>query len=101
MVSAIQNNTFRENERGVWQFTRSGFYFSSVTDRIVRQGLPTATTFAGISLVTTLPAPIIALSPMVTPGRTVTLPPNHTLLPMEIGRAISINPAVSRCLIIF
>ena len=51
-------------------------------------GLPTATTLGGIDLVTTLPAPITELSPIVTPGRTTTFPPNHTLLPTVIGQVI-------------
>ena len=42
---------------------------SAVMGRKTRQGLPTATTPAGMSLVTTDPAPMTLLSPMVTPGR--------------------------------
>ena len=53
--------------------------------RNTRQGLPTATTPAGISLVTTDPAPMTLLSPMVTPGQMTTLPPIQTLLPMRTG----------------
>ena len=45
--------------------------------RSTRHGLPTATTLAGTSFVTTLPAPITVLSPMVTPGRTITPAPSH------------------------
>ena len=56
---------------------------------IILQGFPYAITFEGISCVTTLPAPIITLSPMVTPGRTVTFPPIHTLFPTMIGFAYS------------
>ena len=37
-------------------------------------GLPTATTFAGTSFVTTAPAPITLFSPIVTPGSTITPP---------------------------
>ena len=58
--------------------------------RTTRQGLPTATTFSGISFVTTLPAPMTLLLPMLTPGKTQTLPPIQTLLPTAIGRAVSI-----------
>ena len=68
---------------------------SSVISRRTRQGLPTATTPEGISRVTTLPAPITVLSPIVTPGSTVTPAPIQTLLPTVIGRAIS-RPAL-RC----
>ena len=39
--------------------------------------------FEGISFTTTLPAPMVTLSPIVTPGRMVTLPPIHTLSPMR------------------
>ena len=40
--------------------------------RTTRAGLPTARQLAGISLVTTLPAPIAVLCPMQTPGRIIT-----------------------------
>jgi len=40
--------------------------------RITRQGFPTATELAGILFVTTLPAPMTLLSPMLTPGNTQT-----------------------------
>ena len=39
-------------------------------------------TFSGISFVTILPAQIIVLSPIFTPGRIQQLPPIHTFLPM-------------------
>ena len=58
-------------------------------DFITLHGFPTAITFDGISFVTTLPAPIIVLSPIVTPGSTITFPPNQTLLPTVIGLAYS------------
>ena len=61
---------------------------ASVILRITWHGLPTATEWDGISLVTTEPAPITTSSPMVTPGQTTTLPPNHTSLPMVIGRRL-------------
>jgi hypothetical protein len=47
-------------------------------------GLPTATTLAGTSFVTTAPAPITLLSPMVTPASTMAPPPSQTLSPMTI-----------------
>lgn len=53
------------------------------------QGLPTATLWEGMSLTTTLPAPIVLPSPIVTPGRIVTLPPIQQLLPIVIGLAHS------------
>ena len=64
------------------------WYYNSF---ITLQGTPTATTFDGISLFTTLPAPITTLSPIVTPGSTTTFPPIHTLFPTFIGLAYS-NP---------
>jgi hypothetical protein len=42
-----------------------------------------------MSLVTTDPAPMTLLSPMVTPGVMVTDPPSHTLLPIVTGSASS------------
>ena len=56
---------------------------------MTRQGTPTATTLAGMSCVTTLPAPMTALSPMVTPASTVQPAPSQTRLPTVMGRAIS------------
>lgn len=46
-------------------------------------------TLSGISFVTTDPAPMVTLFPIVTPGRMVTLPPIHTLWPMVTGSAHS------------
>ena len=60
------------------------FYLLFCNSFITLQGFPTATTFAGISLFTTLPAPITELSPIVTPGSTITFPPIHTLFPILI-----------------
>lgn len=57
--------------------------------RITRQGFPPAMTLDGISFVTTLPAAMILLSPMVTPGVMVTPPQIHTLFPTVIGHAYS------------
>ena len=56
--------------------------------RMTLHGLPAATVLAGMSLTTTLPAPMTQLSPMVTPGQTTTPVPNHTLLPTEMGLKI-------------
>ena len=56
---------------------------------ITLQGFPAATTLSGISLVTTEPAPIVTLLPIVTPGSIVTLPPIHTLSPTLTGFAHS------------
>ena len=56
---------------------------------IALQGFPTAIELEGISFTTTEPAPIETLSPIVTPGRMVTLPPIHTLWPIVTGFAHS------------
>ena len=61
----------------------------SVSLRITRQGTPAAITPAGISRVTTLPAPITLPSPIVTPPQTVTLEASHTLSPIVMGLAYS------------
>ena len=45
-------------------------------------GFPTAIEFSGIFLVTTLPAPIIALSPIDTPGRIILPEPIQTFFPI-------------------
>ena len=58
-----------------------------VISRITRQGTPAAKELAGMSRVTTLPAPMTQLSPMVTPLHTTTLAPNQMLLPMVTGLA--------------
>ena len=44
---------------------------------------------SGISLTTTEPAPITTLLPIVTPPKTQTLPPIHTLSPTFIAFAVS------------
>jgi hypothetical protein len=54
------------------------------------QGTPAATTPAGISLVTTLPAPITEPSPIVTPEHIVELAPIHTLSDIVIGAEVPI-----------
>ena len=63
----------------------------SVMARITRQGFPPAMTLDGISFVTTLPAAMILLSPMVTPGVMVTPPQIHTLFPTVIGHASTMD----------
>ncbi|KAI1492484.1 hypothetical protein F5X96DRAFT_379910 [Biscogniauxia mediterranea] len=52
-------------------------------------GLPHATIKGGMSLVTTLPAPIVHPRPMVTPGRTTQFPPNQQSSPIVIGDPVS------------
>jgi hypothetical protein len=53
--------------------------------RIVRAGLPAADTWSGMSRTTTLPAPMTAFFPMVTPGQTITPPPSHAFSPIVMG----------------
>jgi hypothetical protein len=62
-------------------------YPAWLAGRTTRQGFPAARTFGGMSRVTTLPAPIVELSRMVTPGQTMTPPPIHTLSPIVTGFA--------------
>ena len=52
---------------------------ASVRGRSTRQGFPAAMTRGGMSRETTLPAPITAPSPIVTPRRMTALPPIQTL----------------------
>ena len=58
-----------------------GNYLPCSIGRITRHGLPAANTPAGTSRVTTLPAPITARAPMVTPGRMIAPPPTQTSAP--------------------
>ncbi len=51
--------------------------------RFTRHGFPPASTPAGMSRVTTLPAAIVVSSPIVTPGQTMTPPPSHTRCPIR------------------
>src|SRR5687768_14418492 len=73
----------------------NAFYSFSFNSRITLQGLPAANTSAGISLVTTLPAPITLRSPMFTPGQITALPPTHTSSPMVMGLANSSPDALT------
>ena len=54
---------------------------------IFRAGTPPTTQLSGTSRVTTAPAAITALLPMVTPGKMVQFPPIHTSRPMATGLA--------------
>ena len=63
------------------------FSFSfSLISRITLHGFPTATTFAGMSFVTTLPAPITLLSPIVTPGIISAPEPIQQFFPICTGK---------------
>lgn len=59
-----------------WDFRFGSGSFGSIFLMILA-GLPATTWKSGTSFVTTLPAPIVQPRPMVIPGHTVTLPPNH------------------------
>ena len=59
---------------------------AAVIGRTMRQGFPKAITPAGMSCVTTLPAPITDPLPILTPCITTVLPPIQTSSPIVIGR---------------
>lgn len=61
------------------------------------QGLPTAIQLSGISLTTTLPAPIVTLLPIRTCPTMVTLAPKETLSPIT-GRPLDFAPKVVQCI---
>ncbi len=87
-VSA-KNRKFREKTNFVRMiFARRRYSVSScrVSVRITRAGFPTATESAGMSRVTTAPAPMTERSPIVTPGHTITPPPSQQWSPTVIGR---------------
>lgn len=66
---------------------------------MILAGIPAATVYGGISLVTTELAPIMAPSPIVTFARIVTLSPIHTFLPIMTGPLLinlRFNGAVDR-----
>ena len=54
-------------------------FLSGSSVLMIFAGLPAAMALAGISPVTTLPAPMMLFSPMVTPLHTMALSPIHTL----------------------
>ncbi|KAI8851904.1 hypothetical protein BC829DRAFT_386272 [Chytridium lagenaria] len=60
----------------------------------MRAGFPATTVRGGTSLVTTLPAPITAPSPIVTPGNITAAPPIQTSFPITICLAYSGPPSV-------
>ena len=52
---------------------------------MILAGFPPTTTLSGTSFVTTAPDAMTALSPIVTPGLIIALPPIHTLSPIVTG----------------
>lgn len=69
----------------------SCFLMYSSKLQIGLQGLPAATVFDGMSLLTMLPAPMIQLSPMVTFGNITLLQPMKQFLPTCIGPYITVS----------
>jgi hypothetical protein len=65
-----------------------GNHLPASIGRITRHGLPAANTPAGTSRVTTLPAPITARAPMLTPGRMIA--PRNTRSPSSIERVVQL-----------
>ena len=63
---------------------------------MTRAGLPTASESEGISRETTLPAPIVTLSPIVTPGRMTAFPPIQTLSPIVTGAVVERQKSIPR-----
>ena len=57
-----------------------------VMGRRTRQGVPTATTLGGMSLLTRLPAPMTEFRPIVTPGSTIQFAPSQTFSSICMGR---------------
>src|SRR5690606_28746163 len=70
-------------------FKRKKRYFHYYMFLICFAGFPTHSVFGGISLKTTLPAPIIAFSPIVIPGSMVALAPIEAPLLTRVLRNIS------------
>ena len=59
--------------------------YESAISRFTRHGLPAANTPAGMSFVTTLPAPMTVFEPIFTPGQMIAPPPTHTSEPISMG----------------
>lgn len=79
--------SFREDPSQRSTSNRAEIESLCVISRITRAGTPAAKVLAGMSLVTTLPAPMTQPRPMVTPGHTTTFAPNQQSLPMATGLA--------------
>ena len=71
-------------QKGSLSFALLASAVSYYNFRMILAGLPAAMTLSGISLVTTLPAPIMEPAPMVSPQRTVALDP-------KVGWSQSLN----------
>ena len=62
----------------------TSLFYSSIDFKILA-GFPATMTFSGTSFVTTDPAAIIELSPILTPGKMTQLPPIQKSFPIVIG----------------
>ena len=62
---------------------------AELIDLETRAGLPTTVVPGGTFRVPTLPAPTMASSPMLTPGRTIAPPPIQTFRPIRTGTPLS------------
>lgn len=69
----------------IYRNSLSCFYLYSSMLHMILQGAPAATLLLGISLLTILPAPMIQLSPIVTPGRMTLRHPIKQFCPILIG----------------
>ena len=65
------------------------YVYSLLSFLLITAGLPATTQSLGMSCITKLPAAIIHLSPMVTPGKITTEPPIHVSSPIVIGKQTS------------
>jgi len=74
-LSVVNAEPMRCNEESLY----------SVISRMTRHGFPAANTPSGMSLVTTLPAPMTVFEPIFTPGQMIAPPPIHTSDPISIG----------------
>src|SRR5579885_2606079 len=68
-----------------YEGTAAGGGYPRCRERRIRAGLPATVAPGGTSRVTTPPAPTIASSPIVTPGRMIAPPPIQTLYPLRTG----------------
>jgi hypothetical protein len=66
-------------------------------DSIIRAGTPTTVQLSGTSFVTTAPAPIFTLSPILIPPMTIAPAPIKQFLPITGTHPVSFSPIVTRC----
>lgn len=78
----------RKGYRSIIRLYKNLYFSLTSIIRMTLAGFPATIVFFGTSLVTIEPAPIIALSPIVIPGKIVEFEPIHTLLPIFTGAGI-------------